>query len=103
MQLQLKSLFRNNVGLDCAASCAFIKFNRWAEAEAAIEAIHSKVTLGTSLAPLVVKFADGKVKRNDPTGVGLKRGNDEGNWPGNKRLNVGVVSSPSQLTCAALS
>ena len=42
------------------AGCAFVQFNRWSEAEDAIEAHNGKTRLPGSDVPVVVKFADAK-------------------------------------------
>ena len=39
-----------------------MQFQKWAQAEAAMEAHNGKTRLGTSEVPLVVKFADAKRK-----------------------------------------
>jgi len=44
------------------SGCAFVKFKKWSEAEAAMDALHGRYTLPDAKNPLVVKFADAKNK-----------------------------------------
>ncbi|BDA45123.1 probable CUGBP Elav-like family member 2 [Coccomyxa sp. Obi] len=45
-----------------SAGCAFVQFQKWSQAELAMEAHNGKTRLGNSEVPLVVKFADAKRK-----------------------------------------
>ncbi len=52
-------LLKKNLG----SGCGFVTFDRWAACEAAINALHGKTHLEGAKMPMVVKFADAKVRR----------------------------------------
>jgi hypothetical protein len=47
------------------AGCAFVVFDRWSSCEAAIAGLHGKTHLEGAKMPLVVKFADAKVRASE--------------------------------------
>lgn len=54
----------------CVAGCAFVTFERWSQAEAAIEAINGRTQLDGAKAAIVVKFADAKTPGGQMLGMG---------------------------------
>ncbi len=50
------------------SGCGFVTYDRWAACEAAIEALHGKTQLEGAKMPIVVKFADAKVRVGEGDG-----------------------------------
>lgn len=51
--------------LSLAVSCAFVRFQKWSEAESALRELNEKFKFPESKRPLVVKFADAKIIEKD--------------------------------------
>lgn len=79
---------------NAAATCAFITYERWAQCEAAIEALSGKMQLEGAKMPMVVKFADAKVNEGGAMdmgmGMGMKRPFNDVGGPNKKQFNMGA-------------
>lgn len=67
------------------SGCAFVKYNKWSEAEAAMETLHGHQQIPGAKNPLVVKFADAKNKDGTDSQVGAKRPINEDPWVSNAK------------------
>jgi hypothetical protein len=76
-----------------AVGCAFVTYDRWAQAEAAMTALNGQALIEGATAPMVVKFADAKVQ---PDALGQKRtfgGPEPFAAGGNKRTFTGAMGA----------
>ncbi|MEW5303084.1 MAG: hypothetical protein WDW38_001409 [Sanguina aurantia] len=73
------------------AGCAFVTFERWSQAEAAIEAINGRTQLDGAKAAIVVKFADAKTPGGQMLGMGGGGGGGGGfqDMPGGMKRSFG--------------
>ena len=62
-----------------------MKYNKWSEAEAAMEVLHGHQEIPGAKNPLVVKFADAKNKDGTDSQVGAKRPINEDPWVSNAK------------------
>jgi len=77
---QVEEVFVMRGGSRSGMACAFVRFASQPMAQAAIDAIHGRITLPDALEPLVVRWADapGRRKRDGREGNRSKRGGSGG-------------------------